>query len=136
MNFTADSDISHSHLKNPFMPPPLRLVTNLIEYLTRFISCFFRPKTKRIIGKQANNSIGSFSQSFGVIGQTPSPGPTGIAAKLLEFSSPQVVLLSPSPGPPSPAPPPVLSVKSSLSSTPGRICLNCPFQIKAFIGLV
>jgi len=101
LNFTADSDISHSHLKNPFMPPPLR------------------PKTKRIIGKQSNNSIGSFSQSFGVIGQTPSPGPTGIAAKLLEFSSPQVVLLSPSPGPPSPAPPPVLSVKSSLSSTPG-----------------
>ena len=39
-----------------------------------------------------------------------------MAAKLLEFSSPQVVLLSPSPQTPSPSP--ILHLKSSLSSTP------------------
>ena len=83
-----------------------------------------RPKTKRMIGKQSNNSIGSFSPSFGMIGLSPSPSPAGVAAKLLEFSSPQVVLLSPSASQamtqtpsPAPAPPPI---KSSLSSvTPG-----------------
>ena len=97
LNFTSDSDISQTQLKMPaFMPPPIR------------------PKTKRLLGKQSNNSIGSFSPSFGLIGQTPSPGPgVGVAAKLLEFSSPQVVLLSPSPQ----QPPPKSSVVSV--STPG-----------------
>ena len=70
------------------------------------------------MGKQSNNSIGSFSPSFGLIGQTPSPAPVGVAAKLLEFSSPQVVLLSPAPQTPSPAPAPIIH-KSSISSTPG-----------------
>ena len=80
-----------------------------------------------MIGKQSNNSIGSFSPSFGMIGLSPSPAPAGVAAKLLEFSSPQVVLLSPAASQattqtpsPAPAPPPIKSSLSSLSSvTPG-----------------
>merc|ERR1719318_575230 len=82
------------------MPPPLR------------------PKQKRLgprhLVAQAN-SVGSFSPSFGLLCQTPSPA--GVAAKLLEFSSPQVVLLSPFPQTPSPSP--VMQLKSTLSSTPG-----------------
>ena len=46
----------------------------------------FRPKTKRIMGKQSNNSIGSFSPSFGLIGQTPSPAPVGVAAVVREVA--------------------------------------------------
>jgi len=99
LNLTTDSDISQSQHKVPsFMPPPLR------------------PKQKRLGPRHLTApSIGSFSPSFGMLGQTPSP--TGVAAKLLEFSSPQVVLLSPFPQTPSPSP--VLQLKSALSSTPG-----------------
>lgn len=101
LNLTTDSDISQSQHKLPsFMPPPLR------------------PKQKRLgprhLVAQAN-SVGSFSPSFGLLCQTPSPA--GVAAKLLEFSSPQVVLLSPYPQTPSPSP--VMQLKSTLSSTPG-----------------
>ena len=74
-----------------------------------------------MIGKQSNISIGSFSPSFGMIGQSPSPAPLGVAAKLLEFSSPQVVLLSPAASPavtPAPATPPVKS-SPSVTLTPG-----------------
>ena len=102
LNITADSDINQSQIKMPgFLPPPLR------------------PKTKRLwLNKQSYNSFGSFSPHY--VGGTPSPAPAGVAAKLLEFSSPQIVLLSPqTPAPPTPAPPPVLPLKSSLSSTPG-----------------
>ena len=59
----------------------------------------FRPKIKQRIGKQSNH-VGSFSSSFG---QTSSPNLAGVATKLLEFSSPQVWLLSPSPQTPSPS---------------------------------
>jgi len=99
LNLTTDSDNSLSQHKLPsFMPPPLR------------------PKQKRLGPRHlAPPSIGSFSPSFGLLGQTPSPA--GVAAKLLEFSSPQVVLLSPFPQTPSPSP--VLQLKSAISSTPG-----------------
>merc|ERR1719228_1317024 len=83
------------------MPPPLR------------------PKQKRfpkyLTARSSANSVGSFSPSFGLLGQTPSPA--GVAAKLLEFSSPQVVFLSPLAHTPSPSP--IMQLKSSLTSTPG-----------------
>merc|ERR1719422_909187 len=100
LNLTTDSDISQTQHKAPsFMPPPLR------------------PKQKRFhrhLSSQTG-SVGSFSPSFGLLCQTPSPA--GVAAKLLEFSSPQVVLLSPFPQTPSPSP--IMQLKSSLSSPPG-----------------
>jgi len=100
LNLTTDSDISQSQHKAPsFMPPPLR------------------PKQKKFprhLNAQTS-SVGSFSPSFGLLCQTPSPA--GVAAKLLEFSSPQVVLLSPFPQTPSPSP--IMQLKSSLTSTPG-----------------
>jgi len=99
LNLTTDSDISQSQHKVPsFMPPPLR------------------PKQKRVPRHLNPPSIGSFSPSFGMLGLTPSPA-AGVAAKLLEFSSPQVVVLSPFPHTPSPSP--VLQLKSAISSTPG-----------------
>jgi len=102
LNLTTDSDISQSQHNIPsFMPPPLR------------------PKQKRfpkyLTARSSANSVGSFSPSFGLLGQTPSPA--GVAAKLLEFSSPQVVFLSPLAHTPSPSP--IMQLKSSLTSTPG-----------------
>jgi len=102
LNITTESELSQSqsHVKVPaFMPPPLR------------------PKHKRLGVKPPNFSVGAFSPSFGLLGTTPSPG-TGVAAKLLEFSSPQVLLLSPAPHSPSPSP--ILQLKSSLPSTPSH----------------
>merc|ERR1719289_525777 len=107
LNLTTDSDISQSQHKAPsFMPPPLR------------------PKQKKFprhLSAQTS-SVGSFSPSFGLLCQTPSPA--GVAAKLLEFSSPQVVLLSPFPQTPSPSP--IMQLKSSLTSTPGIPPLRAP----------
>jgi len=103
LNSTGESDISNLKPTAPFVPPLLR------------------PKIKQRIGKQSYNSIGSFSASFGLIGQSPSLHP-GVAAKLLEFSSPQVVYLSPSPQTPSPSP--ILNHKSSLSSSPAVVPLR------------
>ena len=97
LNSSVDSDVSNLKPPSGIFVPPVP-----------------RPKIRQRIGKGSN--IGSFSASFGMIGQTPSPG--GVAAKLLEFSSPQVVLLSPTPAPNTPSPSPILHLKSSLSSTP------------------
>ena len=72
------------------MPPPLK------------------PKARRPTAARAG-SVRAFNSNFGVLGDTPSPA--GVAAKLLEFSSPQVLLLQAS----SPAPPPRLQ---PLVSTP------------------
>lgn len=103
LNMTADSDISQSVMKpSGFLPPPP-----------------LKHKQKRLSPryiKASTSSIGSFSPSFGQLCNTPSP--VGVAARLLEFSSPQVVLLS-SPFPQTPSPSPVMQLKPSLSSTPG-----------------
>jgi len=83
LNFTTDSDSSRTC---GIMPPPLR------------------PKLKRqrIIG-------GGSSPSFGTI--APSPGIAGgISARILEFSSPQIAVLSPADSP--------LKRKTSLTISP------------------
>jgi hypothetical protein len=84
-------------------------------HMIRFVFSLFRPKVKRIrnLGG-ATNTMGDMSPAFGVLlGQTPSPT-SGVAAKILEFSSPQLMLLSPAGS----SPPPVRALKSSLTSTP------------------
>lgn len=98
LNITADTSSECPNIpqyKLPYLqPPPLK------------------PKAKRLPTRGHHAPIRAFSPTFGNLGETPSPA--GVAAKLLEFSSPQVVLLS--------ASSPVLpsSMKPPLVSTPGH----------------
>jgi len=98
LNITADTSSECPNIpqyKMPYLqPPPLK------------------PKAKRLPTRGHHAPIRAFSPTFGNLGETPSPA--GVAAKLLEFSSPQVVLLS--------ASSPVLpsSMKPPLVSTPGH----------------
>ena len=72
LNITADTSTECASLPQhklaAFMPPPLK------------------PKHRR--PAVSRGPVRAFSPSFGMLGDTPSPA--GVAAKLLEFSSPQV----------------------------------------------
>jgi len=87
LNNTSDSD--GDPRPTGLMPPPIR------------------PKIKTRF-RSLQSSISSFSPSFGILGQTPSPN--GLATQMLEFSSPQMMLLSPFPAPP------ILNLKQSIGS--------------------
>lgn len=88
LNTTSDSE-GDPRPQGGLMPPPIR------------------PKIKTRF-RSLQSSISSFSPSFGILGQTPSPN--GVAAQMLEFSSPQMMILSPLPAPP------VLNLKQSIGS--------------------
>jgi len=96
LNLTLDSDTSQNLPKvSNMMPPPLR------------------QKQRRLGPRHLRGSLRNCSPTFGQLCMSQSPA--GIAAKLLEFSSPQVVLLSPQ----TPSPSPVMHLKPNLQSTPG-----------------
>ena len=109
LNITADTSTECPNIpqyKMPYLqPPPLK------------------PKAKRLPTRGQHAPIRAFSPTFGNLGETPSPA--GVAAKLLEFSSPQVVLLSAASSPVLPS-----SMKPPLVSTPGHnnvpVGLNTP----------
>ena len=104
LNITADTSTECPSMPQykltAFMPPPLK------------------PKARR--QSTRGGPVKAFSPSFGTLGDTPSPA--GVAAKLLEFSSPQVMLLS--------ASSPILPAKAPLVSTPSQGAPPVPLPLR------
>ena len=57
---------------------------------------FYRPKLKRFRTGGVGGGSGTYSPTFGTLECNQSPAlPFGITARILEFSSPQIAILSP-----------------------------------------